>query len=153
MPQGARSPDPDPGDGNAVAKSGLVFSVATLIVSIVALGALLYNIINSAIGLVAVESADHAGRRLCSTRSKQKMLAMPNTVASEDDMALATGVASDPNAIGFFGYAYYKAEEAKLKALAINGVAPVAANVEDNSYPLSRPLFLYVPQDTLTQQA
>jgi phosphate transport system substrate-binding protein len=70
---------------------------------------------------------------------------------SEDDMVIERGVASDPNALGYFGYAYYQAYKDQLKVVAIdNGkgcILPSAAAVADGTYqPLSRPLFLYVNQ-------
>jgi phosphate transport system substrate-binding protein len=39
--------------------------------------------------------------------------------ASEDDNVLVQGVSRDVNAIGYFGYAYYAENTAKLKALPI----------------------------------
>ncbi len=70
-------------------------------------------------------------------------------VASEDDDVLVRLIARDPDALGYFGYAYYEASRQRLKALAVdNGqgaVAPSQAAVEQNRYrPLARPLFLYV---------
>lgn len=38
---------------------------------------------------------------------------------SEDDNVLVTGVAGDPYALGYFGYAYYVSNKEQLKALAI----------------------------------
>lgn len=71
--------------------------------------------------------------------------------ASEDDNVLVQGVAGDVNAMGYFGYAYYAENTAKLKALPIvaaagkPAVSPSAQSVEDGSYqPLSRPIFIYV---------
>jgi phosphate transport system substrate-binding protein len=69
--------------------------------------------------------------------------------ASEDDNVLVQGVASDKNALGFFGYAYYVENQKKVKAVAVDGgkggVLPSAKTVEDGSYqPLSRPIFIYV---------
>lgn len=69
--------------------------------------------------------------------------------ASEDDDVLVQGVSKDPNALGYFGYAYYEANKERLKALAIdNGKGPVTPSkqtVEKNQYrPFSRPLFIYV---------
>ena len=71
--------------------------------------------------------------------------------ASEDDNVLVQGIASDPNALGFFGLAYYIENQDKLKAVPIQppgGGDPVAPSVEtarDGSYqPLSRPIFIYV---------
>jgi phosphate transport system substrate-binding protein len=74
--------------------------------------------------------------------------------ASEDDNVLVQGVASDKNALGFFGFAYYEENQAKLKLVGIddgnaeNGagaVKPSVETVKNKSYaPLSRPLFIYV---------
>jgi phosphate transport system substrate-binding protein len=70
--------------------------------------------------------------------------------ASEDDNVLVQGVADDRNALGFFGFGYYKQNEDKVRAVAIdNGsgqaVLPSAETVEDGTYqPLSRPIFIYV---------
>ena len=71
--------------------------------------------------------------------------------ASEDDNVLVQGIASDPNALGFFGLAYYVENQDKLKAVPIQppgGGDPVLPSVEaarDGSYqPLSRPIFIYV---------
>ena len=69
--------------------------------------------------------------------------------ASEDDNVLVQGVASDKNALGFFGFAYYVENQRKLKAVAIDSgkgpVLPSEKTVEDGSHqPLSRPIFIYV---------
>ncbi|MBF9239333.1 PstS family phosphate ABC transporter substrate-binding protein [Hymenobacter sp. BT683] len=74
--------------------------------------------------------------------------------ASEDDNVLVQGISTDRLALGFFGYAYYEANRAKLKLVPIddekpeNGAGPVAPSIEtvkNNSYaPLSRPLLVYV---------
>ncbi|MFW6264127.1 MAG: PstS family phosphate ABC transporter substrate-binding protein [Cyanobacteriota bacterium] len=77
--------------------------------------------------------------------------------ASEDDNVVVQGVANDPNAIGYFGLAYYEENQDKLKAVTIddgdptNGegcVQPGVATVEDGTYqPLSRPIFIYVSKE------
>ena len=69
--------------------------------------------------------------------------------ASEDDNVLVQGIANDKNALGYFGFAYYAENQAKLKAVAIDGgkgpVMPSAKTVEDGSYNLlGRPIFIYV---------
>jgi len=76
--------------------------------------------------------------------------------ASEDDNVLVQGVSRDVNAIGYFGYAYYAENKAKLRALPIvnpktgKAVEPSAANVENGTYaPLSRPIFIYVKAKSL----
>ncbi len=76
--------------------------------------------------------------------------------ASEDDNVLVQGVSRDVNAIGYFGYAYYAENQARLKGVPIvnpktgKAVAPSAATVEDGTYvPLSRPIFVYVNAKSL----
>ena len=86
---------------------------------------------------------------------------------SEDDNVLVQGVQRDKGAIGYFGYAYYAENESKLKAIQVDKdqdakAAPVATDkrkgciapsdktVLDNSYSLSRPLFMYVSKKSLT---
>ncbi len=69
--------------------------------------------------------------------------------ASEDDNVLVQGVAGDPNALGYFGLAYYLENRSRLKALKLDGgqgcVEPSVQNVINGTYrPLSRPLFIYV---------
>jgi phosphate transport system substrate-binding protein len=69
---------------------------------------------------------------------------------SEDDTVIVRCVADDPNAMGYFGFAYYQANRDRLNALAIAGpdgipVVPSVETAQDGSYkPLSRPLFIYV---------
>jgi len=82
--------------------------------------------------------------------------ARQDVIASEDDMTLVKCVASDVNAIGYFGYSYYYTNRDRLKALSVVGprgpVAPSAQTVQNESYrPLSRPLFLYVNDASLLQ--
>ncbi|MCU0526093.1 MAG: PstS family phosphate ABC transporter substrate-binding protein [Elainella sp. Prado103] len=72
--------------------------------------------------------------------------------ASEDDNVLVQGVSRDPNALGYFGFAYYEENRDRVKSVPIdNGdgpVAPTRASVEDGTYqPLSRPLFIYVSKE------
>ncbi|ALS78873.1 phosphate-binding protein [Planococcus kocurii] len=63
---------------------------------------------------------------------------------SEDDNTLVQGIQADPNAIGFFGYAYYVANQDTLKVVSIDGVEPTNETIESGDYaPLSRPLFTY----------
>jgi phosphate transport system substrate-binding protein len=71
--------------------------------------------------------------------------------ASEDDNVLVQGVSSDAGALGYFGYAYFEANQDKLKAVPIvakagaPAVSPSSETVKNGTYqPLSRPLFIYV---------
>jgi phosphate transport system substrate-binding protein len=76
--------------------------------------------------------------------------------ASEDDNVLVQGVSRDIGALGYFGFAYYIENKAKLKAVSIVNpktklaVQPSADTVSANTYvPLSRPLFIYVAAKSL----
>lgn len=70
--------------------------------------------------------------------------------ASEDDNVLVQGVSQDKGALGYFGYAYYAENTARLKAVPVvnpkgKAVAPSMENVLSGAYePLSRPIFIYV---------
>lgn len=70
--------------------------------------------------------------------------------ASETDHLLVTGVAHDPGALGYFGYAYYAQNAGRVRVLAIRpqptaaAVLPSQQSVLSGSYrPLARPVFLY----------
>jgi phosphate transport system substrate-binding protein len=68
---------------------------------------------------------------------------------SEDDAVLVNGVEADPNALGYFGYAYYLANKDQLKLVSIDGghgcVVPGPETVAEGTYePLSRPIFIYI---------
>lgn len=73
---------------------------------------------------------------------------------SEDDNVLVTGVESDKNAIGYFGFAYYEANKDKLKVVKIDGVEPTHDTIQSGDYtPLSRPLFVYANNKALEEPA
>ena len=79
-----------------------------------------------------------------------KANARTDVESSEDDNVLVSCVAKNPNAMAYFGFAYYQANAERLRALSIVGpkglpVAPSLKTVQNGSYqPLSRPLFVYV---------
>ena len=77
--------------------------------------------------------------------------------ASEDDNVIVRCVAKNPNALGYFGFGYYRANQNKLRALAVvtpsGSVSPSLANVQSGRYqPLSRPLFLYINDKALASR-
>lgn len=71
---------------------------------------------------------------------------------SEDDNVLLQGVSQNEFAIGFFGYAYYAENTEALKILSIDGVAPTQENVDNNTYPLARPLFIYTDAGVIAEK-
>jgi phosphate transport system substrate-binding protein len=70
---------------------------------------------------------------------------------SELDTDIVEGVATDPNGLGYFSYAYYQANQDKLKLLEVDTgsgcVQPSPSAIANSRYqPLSRPIFIYVKQ-------
>ena len=77
--------------------------------------------------------------------------------ASEKDNELVACVAKNPEALGYFGFAYYQANAKRLKPLSVVGrrgaALPSVASVQKELYvPLSRPLFVYVNDRALRQR-
>ena len=78
--------------------------------------------------------------------------------SSEDDNVLVQGISTDPQALGFFGFAYYEENKSKLKLLGIDDgkdenakgcIKPSRESVEKGQYqPLARPLFIYVKKQS-----
>jgi phosphate transport system substrate-binding protein len=69
--------------------------------------------------------------------------------ASPNDNVIVDGIESADTSLGWVGYAYYKAEEERMKAIAIadkegNCVLPTDETIADGSYPFSRTLYIYV---------
>jgi ABC-type phosphate transport system substrate-binding protein len=61
-------------------------------------------------------------------------------------------VEGSPYALGYFGYAYFAENQGKLKAIAIEGVEPNQADVDNGTYPLARPLFIYSDAKILAEK-
>jgi phosphate transport system substrate-binding protein len=76
--------------------------------------------------------------------------------ASEDDNTLVQGIEGQKNSWGYFGYAYYQNNKEGLKVIKVaengtSGVEPTAETIESGDYALSRPLYIYVKEDSLKQ--
>ena len=69
--------------------------------------------------------------------------------ASSDDNVLVQGISGEKGAKGYFGYAYYAENADKLKVLGVDGVVPNEETILSGEYPLTRPLFIYVREDSL----
>ncbi|HQZ71396.1 MAG: PstS family phosphate ABC transporter substrate-binding protein [Anaerolineae bacterium] len=76
-------------------------------------------------------------------KKKEPILGAKDIQLSEDDNVLVQGVEGGKDSIGYFGYAYFKENASKLRAVKIAGVEPNEATAEDGSYKLGRPLFIY----------
>lgn len=75
---------------------------------------------------------------------------------SEDDNVLVTGVSGQAGALGYFGLAYLEQNKDKLKGLSVSGedgecIDPTVTTVQSSTYPLSRPLFIYVTKTALAR--
>lgn len=73
--------------------------------------------------------------------------------ASEDDNVLVQGVQGARGATAYFGYTYFEENQDKLKAVQVNSgqgcVSPSPETVQNGTYvPLSRPLFIYVNNES-----
>lgn len=93
---------------------------------------------------------DYFTEAICGTASSSR----GDYTASEDDNVLVEGIASDTQALGYFGLAYYEQNKDKLKIVPIddendtNGKGPIVPSLKtvmDSTYqPLARPIFIYV---------
>lgn len=76
--------------------------------------------------------------------------------ASEDDNVIVQGIQGTPGAWGYFGFAYYQEVEDQLRAIEYDAgegcVAPSVETAQDDSYKLTRPLFIYVRNDALAEE-
>jgi phosphate transport system substrate-binding protein len=77
---------------------------------------------------------------------------------SEDDNVLVQGVEGDKGGLGYFGFSYYEDNADKLNLIAVDAgdgcVKPSKDTIQGNTYkPLSRPLFMYPNQASLTDKA
>jgi len=94
---------------------------------------------------VASGTYDYFAEAICG----KKVGTRGDYTASEDDHVLVQGIATDINALGFFGLAYYEENKDKLRLVGVdNGsgiVTPTLETVGNGTYaPLSRPIFIYV---------
>ncbi|MBW3662054.1 MAG: substrate-binding domain-containing protein [Actinobacteria bacterium] len=75
------------------------------------------------------------------------------TGSANDDVIIET-LGGTPGSFGWVGYAFFSSNQERVKAFQIDGgdgtcVTPTEETIQDGSYPLSRPLFIYVNADKL----
>ncbi|NND01891.1 MAG: phosphate ABC transporter substrate-binding protein PstS family protein, partial [Acidimicrobiia bacterium] len=73
----------------------------------------------------------------------------PDYQASANDNVIIEGISGSDTSLGWVGYAFYIENTDQVKALAVDDgesgcVAPSAETIADGSYPLARPLYIYV---------
>lgn len=73
----------------------------------------------------------------------EPLLEAPNTQLGNTSASLLKGVSRDPYAIAVLDYATYLHNKNDSRPLLIGGVEANTSTIEQNQYPLSRPLFIY----------
>ncbi len=72
----------------------------------------------------------------------------PDYTASANDNIIIAGISGSDTSLGWVGYAFYVANEDTVAALEVDGgdgcVAPTPESIADGTYPIARPLFIYV---------
>jgi phosphate transport system substrate-binding protein len=80
----------------------------------------------------------------------QEAFTRPDYLSSRDDNVIVEGISSNPTSFGWVGLAFAEENAATVREIPVsaepNGtcVEPNAETVADGSYPISRPLFIYV---------
>jgi phosphate transport system substrate-binding protein len=77
---------------------------------------------------------------------------------TEQDNLIVQGIEGSPGGMGYFGYAYYKENSDRVKAVQIREsdsetcTSPSLDNAKDGSYPMARPLFVYAAESSITEK-
>ena len=84
---------------------------------------------------------------------KAKQVRKDGVQTSEDDNVTVAGVNGDSGAMGYFGLSYAIENESKVKLVQLDKgvgcVTPSNETVQAQQYPLSRPLFTYVKNESI----
>lgn len=64
--------------------------------------------------------------------------------AGENDNLIVQKLDANPDALGIFGFSFLDQNIDKLQGSSINGVEPEFETIADGSYPVSRPLYVYI---------
>ena len=64
--------------------------------------------------------------------------------AGENDNLIVQKLEKDTGALGVFGFSFLDQNADKVKGAAVDGSEPTFENIADGSYPVSRPLYVYV---------
>lgn len=87
----------------------------------------------------------------------QEAVTRPDYTASPNDNVIIEGIAGSDTSLGWVGYAFYLANQDAVSALEVDGgagcVGPTPTTIADGSYPISRPLFIYVNKANADEKA
>jgi len=88
--------------------------------------------------------------KIAEARGKKGETTRPDYTASANDNAIIDGLSGSDTSLGWVGFAFAEENKDKVGEIQVakdaNGtcVAPTAETIADGTYPLSRPLFIYV---------
>lgn len=69
--------------------------------------------------------------------------------AGENDNLVVQKILSEPGAIGIVGYSFLEQNRDRIRAASMNNIAPTFATISDQSYPVSRVLYVFAKRDHL----
>lgn len=94
----------------------------------------------------AIKALDKdAQKKVCSTFRKDGRV----VEISGDYTETLARLKTSPSAVGVFGLGFYDQNRDKLRVATVNNVAPSESTILNGSYPVSRPLFVYVKGEHL----
>jgi phosphate transport system substrate-binding protein len=99
---------------------------------------------------IEIVFADIAEKRLEEGKiaEDQAETTRPDYQASSNDSVIIEGITGSSSSLGWVGFAFAEEAGDGVKELEVDGgdgcVAPTAETIADGSYPISRPLFIYV---------
>jgi len=64
--------------------------------------------------------------------------------AGENDNLIVQKLEANPDALGVFGYSFLDENQDRLQGSPVDGVEPTFDNIANQTYPVARPLFIYV---------
>lgn len=73
--------------------------------------------------------------------------------AGENDEATLEKLSANADALAIFSYGFVDRHAQRLRTMPVGGVTPTPETVADDSYPLTRPLYLYVKKQHIGQHS
>lgn len=71
--------------------------------------------------------------------------------AGDDNNLIVQKLINNPEALGIFGYSFLEANAALVQPSPVDGVMPSEAAITDGSYPVARPLYVYLKKAHLKE--
>ena len=94
-----------------------------------------------------------AFKKIATDRGTDPKAARNDYTQSPNDNVIVEGIEGSDSSLGWVGFAFYAAEQDRMKAIEIDKgdgcVAPTADTIADGSYPISRSLYIYVNKGNL----